>query len=127
MHIFLPKNFGVLKENPTFARTKIALLMRKSLLALTLALSLSVPVLALPFMMDPNVVAQMDQDVTITVEGNAVLVKGAEGQTLEVISLTGRKLAEYRIESPAQRVELNLSRGCYVLKIGKVVRKVSIR
>lgn len=123
----MPKNFGVLKENPTFARTKIALLMRKSLLALTLALSLSVPVLALPFMMAPNVVAQMDQDVTITVEGNAVLVKGAEGQTLEVISLTGRKLAEYRIESPAQRVELNLSRGCYVLKIGKVVRKVSIR
>ena len=101
--------------------------MRKSLLALTLALSLSVPVMALPFMMDPNVVAQMVQDVTITVEGNAVLVKGAEGQTLEVISLTGRKLAEYRIESPAQRVELNLSRGCYVLKIGKVVRKVSIR
>ena len=123
----MPKNFGVLKENPTFARTKIALLMRKSLLALTLALSLSVPVMALPLMMDPNVVAQMDQDVTITVEGNAVLVKGAEGQTLEVISLTGRKLAEYRIESPAQRVELNLSRGCYVLKIGKVVRKVSIR
>ena len=123
----MPKNFGVLKENPTFARTKIALLMRKSLLALTLALSLSVPVMALPFMMDPNVVAQMDQDVTITVEGNAVLVKGAEGKTLEVISLTGRKLAEYRIESPAQRVELNLSRGCYVLKIGKVVRKVSIR
>ena len=123
----MPKYFGVLKENPTFARTKIALLMRKSLLALTLALSLSVPVMALPFMMDPNVVAQMDQDVTITVEGNAVLVKGAEGQTLEVISLTGRKLAEYRIESPAQRVELNLSRGCYVLKIGKVVRKVSIR
>lgn len=123
----MPKNFGVLKENPTFARTIIALLMRKSLLALTLALSLSVPVMALPFMMDPNVVAQMDQDVTITVEGNAVLVKGAEGQTLEVISLTGRKLAEYRIESPAQRVELNLSRGCYVLKIGKVVRKVSIR
>lgn len=123
----MPKNFGVLKENPTFARTKIALLMRKSLLALTLALSLSVPVMALPFMMDPNVVVQMDQDVTITVEGNAVLVKGAEGQTLEVISLTGRKLAEYRIESPAQRVELNLSRGCYVLKIGKVVRKVSIR
>ena len=123
----MPKNFGVLKENPTFARTKIALLMRKSLLALTLALSLSVPVMALPFMMDPTAVAQMDQAGSVRAEGNAVLVKGAEGQTLEVISLTGRKLAEYRIESPAQRVELNLSRGCYVLKIGKVVRKVSIR
>ena len=123
----MPKNFGVLKENPTFARTKIALLMRKSLLALTLALSLSVPVMALPFMMDPNVVAQMDQDMTITVEGNAVLVKGAEGQTLEVISLTGRKLAEYRIESPAQRIELNVPKGCYILKVGKVVRKVSVR
>ena len=100
--------------------------MRKSLLSLTLAAFLSVPVLAVPLMMEPRAVAQMDQDVTISVEGNAVTVKGAEGQILEVISLTGRKLAEYKIESPAQRVELSVPRGCYVLKIGKVVRKVSI-
>jgi hypothetical protein len=32
-----------------------------------------------------------------------------------------------KIESPAQRVELNVPKGCYILKIGKVVRKVAIQ
>jgi hypothetical protein len=36
-------------------------------------------------------------------------------------------VAEYEIDAPVQRVELNLSKGCYILKVGKVVRKVSIR
>ena len=101
--------------------------MRKILITLTLAAFLSVPVLAVPVMMELMAVEQVDGDVSLYVEGNAVVVKGAEGQVLEVISLTGRKLAEYPIESPAQRVELNLAKGCYVLKIGKVVRKVAIR
>lgn len=101
--------------------------MRKILITLTLAAVLSVPVLAVPVMMELMAVEQVDGDVSLSVEGNAVVVKGAEGQVLEVISLTGRKLAEYPIESPAQRVELNLAKGCYVLKVGKVVRKVAIR
>jgi len=101
--------------------------MRKILITLTLAAFLSVPVLAVPVMMELMAVEQVDGDVSLSVEGNAVVVKGAEGQVLEVISLTGRKLAEYPIESPAQRVELNLAKGCYVLKVGKVVRKVAIR
>ena len=101
--------------------------MRKILITLTLAAVLSVPVLAVPVMMELMAVEQVDGDVSLSVEGNALVVKGAEGQVLEVISLTGRKLAEYPIESPAQRVELNLAKGCYVLKVGKVVRKVAIR
>lgn len=101
--------------------------MRKSILSLILVTSLSVPVLAVPMMTESLAMEQMDQEVTISVEGNTITVKGAEGLTLEVISLTGRKWAEYKIESPAQRVELNVPKGCYVLKIGKVVRKVSIR
>jgi hypothetical protein len=36
-------------------------------------------------------------------------------------------VAEYEIDAPVQRLELNLSKGCYVLKVGKIVRKVSIR
>ena len=52
---------------------------------------------------------------------------GANGLTLEVVSLTGRHVASFKIESPAQRVELNIPKGCYILKIGKVVRKVTVR
>ena len=41
--------------------------------------------------------------------------------------MPGRQVAQFRIASPAQRVEINLSKWCYVLKVGKLVRKVSIR
>ncbi len=69
----------------------------------------------------------MDEEITITVSGQCVLINGAQGQTLEVVSLTGRKVTTLRIDSPAQRVELNVPKGCYILKIGKVVRKVAIQ
>ena len=101
--------------------------MRKIILTMTLTLMLSAPVLAVPVMMELMVVEQIDSEVTMVVEGNTVTVNGAEGLVLEIISLTGRKVAQYEINSPSQRIELNLTKGCYVFKIGKVVRKVAIR
>lgn len=101
--------------------------MRKIILTMTLTLMLSAPVLAVPVMMELMATEQIDSEVTIVVEGNTVTVNGAEGLVLEIISLTGRKVAQYEINSPSQRIELNLTKGCYVFKIGKVVRKVAIR
>ena len=101
--------------------------MRKIIITMTLTLMLSAPVLAVPVMMELMAVEQIDSEVTMVVEGNTVTVNGAEGLVLEIISLTGRKVAQYAINSPSQRIELNLTKGCYVFKIGKVVRKVAIR
>ena len=88
---------------------------------------LAVPVLAVPMYLERGVAELIDEQVTLTVEGNVVFVSGAQGEVFEVVSLTGRQVAQYRIDSASQRVELNLAKGCYVLKVGKVVRKVSIR
>ena len=68
----------------------------------------------------------IEEDINIAINGQTVTISGAQGQTLEVISLTGRKLMTVRIDSPAQRIELNVPKGCYILKIGKFVRKVSL-
>ena len=68
----------------------------------------------------------IEDDITITVNGQWVVINGAQGKTLEVVSLTGRRVMTTKIESPAQRVELNVPKGCYILKIGKVVRKVTV-
>ncbi len=71
---------------------------------------------------------QIDADkISISVNQSTLHVTGASGQVLEVVSLTGKPVASIKIESPSQRVELNLPKGCYILKVGKVVRKVSIR
>lgn len=73
-------------------------------------------------------VAEMvdDQAPTISIDGKSVSIYNASGKSLDIVSLTGRAIASYRIDSPAQRVELNLAKGCYIFKIGKTVRKVTI-
>jgi uncharacterized protein YabE (DUF348 family) len=101
--------------------------MRKKILFFSMMTLLAVPVLAVPMYLERGVAELIDEQVTLTVEGNVVFVSGAQGEVLEVVSLTGRQVAQYRIDSASQRVELNLAKGCYVLKVGKVVRKVSIR
>ena len=91
-------------------------------------LTMAVPAKAVPMMMELGVAEQIDeQEPQLSVDGNTVSVQGANGMTLEVVSLTGRAVATYRIEGPAQRFELNLPKGCYILKVGKVARKVTVR
>ena len=109
-----------------FAPTIDRLLMRRFLLISTILFLLAAPVVAAGMLMDPVPSAQFDEP-SIAVEGHVVTVSGAQGAKLQVVSLTGRLVAEYDIDAPVQRVELNLSKGCYILKVGKVVRKVSIR
>lgn len=101
--------------------------MRKNLLLVSFLVILALPVAAVPMLFEQGVAEQIDGGVTFVVEGNSVIVNGAQGQVLEVISLTGRQVAQYSIDSPSQRINLNLSKGCYILKVGKVVRKVAVR
>jgi maltodextrin utilization protein YvdJ len=77
-------------------------------------------------MADYAIEQTIDEEITIAINGQSVTISGAQGQTLEVISLTGRKVMTVKIESPAQRIDLNVPKGCYILKIGKFVRKVSL-
>lgn len=75
----------------------------------------------------PAVEQTINEDIVIKVSGQAVTVSGAQGQVLEVISLTGRCVTSIKIQDPVQRIDLNVPKGCYILKIGKVARKVTVR
>lgn len=66
-------------------------------------------------------------ETTIAVSGNAVHVTNGSGSVLEIYNLTGIKIASYRIDSADKQINLSLQKGCYILKVNKVVRKVSIR
>ena len=70
---------------------------------------------------------QVEEQVEVSIEGQTAYVTGAQGQELVVVSLTGRQLLKVKIESASQRVELNIPKGCYILKVGKVVRKIQVR
>ena len=101
----------------------------KKILILAIAsLLLAAPVMAAPMVEELGIAEQIDEAApTINVDGRIVSVVGAQGMTLEVVSLTGRAVASYKIDGPAQRLELNLPKGCYILKVGKTVRKVTVK
>ena len=102
--------------------------MRKIVLISTILCLMAAPITATGLFLDPAPAAQVDgSSITISVEGKTVIVTGAQGKVLQVISLTGNILESYNIESPNERVNLNLTKGCYILKVDKVVRKVSIQ
>ena len=69
----------------------------------------------------------VEQEADVIYTNGTLMVTGAEGCTLEVVSLTGKKVLTVEITSPAQKIELNIPKGCYIVKVGKVVRKVSVR
>ena len=65
--------------------------------------------------------------ITLTVNGTKVHVTGANGENMEIFNLTGAKVSSISIDSADKSLTLTLPKGCYILKVGKVVRKISIR
>ncbi len=101
--------------------------MRKAILLLyALLLAVAAPSsLKAAETVEGRIVAETDSEaVSISVEAQTIRVEGAEGQTLKVFALSGRLLMTVRIVSPSQRMEWNLPKGCYIIKVGKVTRKV---
>ncbi len=65
---------------------------------------------------------------TLTVKGNIVHISGAEGKVLKVYNLTGTEVGHHRIEGNDVQINLsNLPKGYYIIKVDKVVRKISVR
>jgi hypothetical protein len=68
------------------------------------------------------------QAVSITVSESAIHVKNAEKQILEIYNLAGVKVNSIRIDSADKVIEIaSLPKGCYILKVGKTVRKCYLK
>lgn len=66
-------------------------------------------------------------EISIAVSGSQLRITNATGQTLEIYNLTGVRVATLRIDSDDKTFNVNLPKGCYMVKVGKVVRKVSFK
>lgn len=74
---------------------------------------------------DEGVECEMEA-IAISFQNNRLHVTNAEGKYLEIFNLTGVRSARIRIDSNDKYITLNLPRGCYLMKVDKIVRKVSI-
>lgn len=67
------------------------------------------------------------QNISLSLSGSVLTIKGANGETMQIYNVAGMKVMNVKIEGDEKRFELNLPKGCYIVKIGKFVRKISVR
>ncbi|MBQ0049858.1 MAG: T9SS type A sorting domain-containing protein [Bacteroidales bacterium] len=65
--------------------------------------------------------------VTVHVKGNRVRVSSLGGEVLTVYNIAGVCVGTFSLDNADKTVEIVLGRGCYIFKVGTVVRKVSVR
>ena len=65
--------------------------------------------------------------ISISVSESTLRVTGASGLMLTIYNVAGVHVQSFRVEGADRHYELNLPKGCYIVKVGKVVRKISIK
>ncbi len=68
-----------------------------------------------------------NQNISITVSGSVLHVSGADGLVLKIYNITGVQVASFKVDGYDRHYNLSLSKGCYLVKVGKVVRKIYIK
>ena len=94
------------------------------IIAISMLLLGAVPSIA-HMQMDEPIEAELEA-VTLTIQDNRAHITNPDGKTLEIYNLTGVRVARIRIDGNDKQITLNLTRGCYIMKVDKVVRKVTI-
>lgn len=65
----------------------------------------------------------------VTTDGNGLTrlrVTNATNQTLLIYDISGTPIRKIKVDGADKTYELNLRKGCYIVKVGNVVRKVSV-
>lgn len=73
-----------------------------------------------------SAIAEEPGEMSVEVRGNVLHIVGAQGATLEVYDITGKRVLTTRIDSNDKRVTLNMGKGCYIVKVGKITRKIAL-
>ncbi|MDD4921370.1 MAG: T9SS type A sorting domain-containing protein [Bacteroidales bacterium] len=69
-----------------------------------------------------------ENSLEIFLNGKVMQLKNAVvGEKMQLLSIVGVKVFEKRIESSNQEFQLDLPKGYYLVKIGNVVRKISVK
>lgn len=101
----------------------------KSLLKITMVGAL---LMGMPMAIHANsaieiIESELPQTIGISVSESILRVTGAGGQELYIYNVAGVRVMSIKVDGPDKRYELNLPKGCYIVKVGKIVRKISIR
>lgn len=65
--------------------------------------------------------------VSISIRDNTLYVANANGQQLFIYNVAGVRVVSVKVEGMEYRYDLNLPKGCYIVKVGNTVRKISLK
>jgi hypothetical protein len=74
-----------------------------------------------------EMIEQDIHNISISVYGSVLRIEGANDEMLQIYNVTGVCVMSLRVDGQDKRYNINLPKGCYIVKVGKVVRKISIR
>lgn len=66
------------------------------------------------------------QNVAISVVESSIHVTGGNGLTMAVYKITGDCIVKIKVDGNDKRYDFNLPKGCYIVQVGKTVRKIVI-
>lgn len=73
-----------------------------------------------------NMIEQEQQPSVLLAPSNTLHVQNANGMTVYIYNVAGVVVQTIKISGMDIHYELNLPKGCYIVKVGKTVRKISI-
>lgn len=95
-------------------------------ICITLALAMALPV-SVHANSAIEIIEQEFQNISVTANRSRIHVTGANNMVLEIYNVAGVRVMSIRVEGNDKYYDLNLPKGCYIVKVGKVVRKISIQ
>lgn len=66
------------------------------------------------------------QQINIYMDNGRLRITGALGQKLYIYNVIGKPVSITKIDSNDYHIDLPLSKGCYIVQVGKVVRKIAV-
>lgn len=118
----------VMRKTSIFAVGKSMRIMTRKLLTMLFSAALVLGVPTLSYAVSAvEIIDNELQTINISVTESTLHVTGASGQMLFIYNVAGVRVMSLKVEGADKHFELNLPKGCYIVKVGKVVRKISIK
>lgn len=122
------RQYGENKKNNYFCSIKTIRHMIKNILYILFAFSILWVAPNKANAMNAVEIIENDfEHVSVSINQSVVRIVGAMGLNLQVYNVAGVRVLSVAIDSNDKKFDLNLPKGCYIVKVGKVVRKISIK
>lgn len=99
----------------------------KKIFIISLTIAMALTPISMLAQMERESIEMSVYGISLSITGGNVHIVGAQGEVMEIFNLTGTKVTTIRIDSNDKTFALNLTKGCYLIKVGKIVRKISVQ